>query len=110
MKYTYSSKVFFLKTFRTSPFLLAHLVVLFILLSVSQVYSQKFPYGFDQISVTTELINPTVMAFAPDGRIFVAEQSGRLRVIKNGVLLSTPFVSLKVNASGERGLIGITLD
>ncbi|QHT69190.1 T9SS type A sorting domain-containing protein [Rhodocytophaga rosea] len=110
MKYTYLSKVFSLKTFRTSPFLLALIGVLFILFSVSQVYSQKFPAGFSQVSITTELANPTVMAFAPDGRIFVAEQSGRLRIIKNGILLDTPFVTLKVNASGERGLIGITLD
>ena len=50
------------------------------------------------------------MAFAPDGRIFVAEQAGKLRVIKNNALLPTAFVQLSVNASGERGLIGIALD
>lgn len=50
------------------------------------------------------------MAFAPDGRIFVAQQTGALRVIKNGTLLATPFVSLTVNSSGERGLIGVALD
>ena len=36
----------------------------------------------------------TSMAVAPDGRIFVAEQAGRLRVIKNGRLLATPFVTV----------------
>ena len=50
------------------------------------------------------------MAFAPDGRIFVAEQAGKLRVIKNNTLLPTAFVQLSVNSSGERGLIGIALD
>ncbi len=50
------------------------------------------------------------MAFAPDGRIFVAQQGGTLRVIKNNVLITTPFISLAVNSSGERGLIGIALD
>ncbi|MBL7877839.1 MAG: PQQ-dependent sugar dehydrogenase, partial [Cyclobacteriaceae bacterium] len=50
------------------------------------------------------------MAFAADGRIFVAQQTGALRVIKNGTLLATPFVSLTVNSSGERGLIGVALD
>jgi glucose/arabinose dehydrogenase len=50
------------------------------------------------------------MQFAPDGRLFVAEQGGRLRVVKNGVLLPTPFVMLSVNASGERGLLGIAFD
>ena len=50
------------------------------------------------------------MEFAPDGRLFVREQGGRLRVIKNGALLPTPFVTLTVNSSGERGLLGVTFD
>ena len=50
------------------------------------------------------------MAFAPDGRLFVCQQGGQLRVIKNGLLLSTPFVSLTVDSSGERGLLGIAFD
>jgi hypothetical protein len=36
----------------------------------------------------------TTMALAPDGRVFVAEQAGRLRVIKNSALLSTPFLTV----------------
>jgi glucose/arabinose dehydrogenase len=51
----------------------------------------------------------TAMAQAPDGRLFVAEQGGSVRIVKNGVLLATPFVQLVVDATGERGLIGITL-
>jgi glucose/arabinose dehydrogenase len=50
------------------------------------------------------------MAFAPDGRLFIAEQNGQLRVVHNGTLPSAPFVSLAVNASGERGLLGIAFD
>jgi glucose/arabinose dehydrogenase len=50
------------------------------------------------------------MAFSPDGRLFVCQQGGQLRVIKNGVLLATPFVSLTVDANGERGLLGVTFD
>ena len=50
------------------------------------------------------------MATAPDGRIFVTQQSGALRVIKNGALLTTPFITLTVDSDGERGLIGIALD
>src|SRR5258708_5082122 len=50
------------------------------------------------------------MAFAPDGRLFVCQQGGQLRVIKNGSLLSTPFVSLTVDSSGERGLLGVAFD
>lgn len=68
------------------------------------------PSGFSESLVSAGLSNPTAMALAPDGRIFVAEQSGTLRVIENGTLLPTPFVSLAVNSSGERGLLGIAFD
>ena len=74
------------------------------------VYAQVFPADFARVLVTNGLANPTAMAFAPDGRIFVAEQAGKLRVIKNNTLLPTAFVQLSVNSSGERGLIGIALD
>ena len=50
------------------------------------------------------------MAFAPDGRLFVCSQDGDLRVIKNGVLLPTPFVNLNVDSHGERGLLGVAFD
>ncbi len=73
-------------------------------------YAQVFPADFARVLVTNGLTNPTVMAFAPDGRIFVAEQGGKLRVIKNNVLLPDAFIQLSVNATGERGLIGIVLD
>jgi glucose/arabinose dehydrogenase len=68
------------------------------------------PAGFVETEVAMGLTNATAMAFAPDGRLFVCLQNGTLRVIKNGILLPTPFVSLSVNASGERGLLGVTFD
>ncbi len=80
------------------------------LLGSDEVYAQVFPADFARVLVTNGLANPTAMAFAPDGRIFVAEQAGKLRVVKNNALLPTAFVQLSVNSSGERGLIGIALD
>ncbi len=56
------------------------------------------------------LTSGTAMAFAPDGRLFVAQQTGAVRVIKNGALLATPFLSLTVNSADERGLLGIAFD
>ena len=50
------------------------------------------------------------MQFAPDGRLFVTQQSGALRVIKNGALLPTPFLTLTVDSTGERGLLGVAFD
>lgn len=69
------------------------------------------PSGFVESQVGGSLSgSPTAMAFAPDGRLFVCLQNGQLRVIKNGTLLAAPFVSLSVNSSGERGLLGIAFD
>jgi glucose/arabinose dehydrogenase len=68
------------------------------------------PSGFTDSPVASGLTNPTAMALAPDGRIFVCEQGGTLRVIKNGVLLATPFLTVTVDSSGERGLLGVAFD
>jgi len=68
------------------------------------------PSGFAETRVATGISNPTAMAIAPDGRIFVSQQTGALRVIKNGALLTQPFLTASVNSSGERGLLGVTFD
>jgi glucose/arabinose dehydrogenase len=68
------------------------------------------PAGFHRATVVSGLHSPTAMAFAPDGRIFVAEQGGTLRVVQRNTLLARPFVSLSVDSNGERGLIGVALD
>src|SRR5258707_413121 len=68
------------------------------------------PTGFAETQLATGLLAPTAMAFAPDGRLFIAQQSGQLRVFKNGALFPTPFVSLKVDSAGERGLLGVAVD
>ncbi len=53
---------------------------------------------------------PWEMAFAPDGRIFVTERPGRIRVIQNGQLQAEPWMTLDVAAVGEGGLLGLALD
>ena len=68
--------------------------------------AQTFP-GFADEPFAAGLTRPTAMAFAPDGRLFVTEQDGSVRVVKGGVLGSTPFLTLKVDSRGERGLLGI---
>ena len=44
-----------------------------------------------------------------DGRIFVVEQPGRIRVVRNGVLQATPFLDLtsRVLSGNERGLLSV---
>ena len=39
------------------------------------------PSGFTDETFISGLSNPTAMAFAPDGRLFVSQQGGQLRVI-----------------------------
>ncbi len=68
------------------------------------------PTGFTETMIANGLSSPTAMDFAPDGRLFVCLQGGQLRVIKNGSLLATPFVTLTVDSAGERGLLGVTFD
>lgn len=44
-----------------------------------------------------------------DGRIFVVEQTGRIRVIRDGVLQTTPFLDIaaRIGGGGERGLLSV---
>ncbi len=43
------------------------------------------------------------------GRLFVVEQKGRIRIVKNGVLQSQPFLDItnRVSCCGERGLLSV---
>ncbi|HSB56383.1 MAG TPA: PQQ-dependent sugar dehydrogenase [Nitrosopumilaceae archaeon] len=66
--------------------------------------------SFSDSTFVSGLNTPTAMDFSPDGRLFVSEKGGNLKIIKNGVLLATPFLSVSVNSSGERGLLGIAFD
>src|SRR5688572_3512146 len=55
------------------------------------------PSSFTDQVIASGLSSPTSMAFAPDGRLFVTQQGGQLRVIKNGALLTTPFLTVPVD-------------
>jgi glucose/arabinose dehydrogenase len=80
------------------------------LLCVSPARAATLPSNFTETLFASGITRPTAMEFAPDGRLFIAQQGGQLRVVQNGSLLPTPFVSLTVNSSGERGLLGIAFD
>jgi glucose/arabinose dehydrogenase/plastocyanin/phosphatidylethanolamine-binding protein (PEBP) family uncharacterized protein len=67
------------------------------------------PSGFNETTFSG-ITNPTALAIAPDGRVFVSQQCGAIRVIKNGAVLSTPFASISVSCSDERGLHSIAFD
>jgi glucose/arabinose dehydrogenase len=71
--------------------------------------SATLPPGFAESTIAGVLV-PTTMAFAPDGRLFVASQTGEVRIIKDGALLDTPFLRVDVDRQGERGLVGLAFD
>ncbi len=66
------------------------------------------PAGFSETPFVSALDKPTCMEFAPDGRLFVCEKEGDLRVIQpNGMLEPEPFLHVDVEYTGERGLVGL---
>jgi glucose/arabinose dehydrogenase len=87
-----------------------YLILLLFSLSVNPVQAQSYPAGFSQTLVAEGITGPTVVTPTPDGRLFVCQQNGTMRVVKNGTLLPTPFLTVTVDPSGERGLIGLTVD
>jgi glucose/arabinose dehydrogenase len=68
------------------------------------------PPGFTETTIASGLANPTAMAVAPDGRIFICQQGGQLRVVKDDVLLPAPLLTVTVSSAGERGLLGVAVD
>jgi glucose/arabinose dehydrogenase len=82
---------------------------IFLVVVLSNIHAATLPAGFTETQISG-LAFATAMEIAPDGRIFVCEQTGSLRVIKNGVLLPTPFITLSVDPTQERGLLGVAFD
>jgi len=66
-------------------------------------------------ALTTQLIargfaSPLdLQAPAGDGRLFVVEQGGRIRIFRSGAILGTPFLDIsgRISSGGERGLLGL---
>lgn len=71
--------------------------------------SGPVPYTIEVFA--TNLVIPWELVFLPDGRIFVTERPGRVRVIENGELRPEPVAVISdVAHSGEGGLLGMALD
>ena len=69
------------------------------------------PAGFSDAAFGAAISNGTAMEFAPDGRLFVAQETGQLRIITTaGNLLAAPAITVTTDPTGERGLLGIAFD
>lgn len=68
------------------------------------------PPGFVKTQLAHGLKDPTVLAFAPNGDIYLGEQSGAIVVYRNGAVLPAPLGTLNAFNQGETGLLGLALD
>jgi glucose/arabinose dehydrogenase len=72
----------------------------------------SLPPGFQEEIVFSGLTEPTAVRFSPDGRVFVAEKSGLIKVFDN-LTDTTPtvFVDLRTQVHNfwDRGLLGLAL-
>ena len=64
--------------------------------------------------IASGLSSPLYLTAPPadQSRLFVVEQTGTIRIIKDGALLATPFldVSGEITSGGEQGLLGMAFD
>lgn len=88
--------------------------------SAGEAMATDFHFGFstgtaqfNQTTVFSGLEQPTAMTFSPDGRVFVAEKSGLIKVF-DSLSDTTPdiFADLRTQVYNywDRGLLGLTLD
>jgi glucose/arabinose dehydrogenase len=90
--------------------LLAAILVLLVAVSAKAV--STLPSGFQEEVVFSGLTNPTAVEFSEDGRIFVAEKSGLIKVYDDlSDTTPTTFADLRTNVYNfwDRGLLGLAL-
>ena len=76
--------------------------------------NEPLPQHFDVQVVARNLESVWSMAFTPDGRMFVTERPGRIRVIARDRLIAEPWATIPVQESAaaniESGLMGLAID
>lgn len=76
-------------------------------------FAATLPQGFQQTTVFSGLDKPTDIQFATDGRIFIAEKGGKIKIF-DSLTDTTPtiFADLETNVHNfwDRGLLGLALD
>jgi len=80
-------------------------------LAVACACAATLPPGFRIEPVARGLDNPSGLAPAPDGRIFVLERlTGDILIFENGRVLDQPLLNLNVAQGAQEGLLGIAVD
>ena len=78
-------------------------ITLLFILFLSPTNSHTLPAGFASVQIADGL-DPVDMAITPDGRVFLTEKSGRIRVIENGQMLLDPLVEVAVDNCQGHGV------
>ena len=87
--------------------------LLFGAVTAERAAAATLPPGFQESVVFTGLTNPTAVRFSPDGRVFVAEKSGIIKVfdsLTDTTPSCTPTCARRCTAYNDRGLLGLALD
>lgn len=80
--------------------------------SNNQLQAAPGPVNVSAQQLYSGLIQPTAMEFSPDGRnLYITEQRGIVRVARDGVLQTTPFLDFRdrVNGTRDRGLLDVAV-
>lgn len=62
------------------------------------------------VSLGAGLDDPSDLAIAPDGRIFISERSGRIQVFRDGMVRPASAPSAAVDVGDRRGVLALALD
>jgi glucose/arabinose dehydrogenase len=84
-----------------------------LLLWLGPAHAAALPTGFQESTAISGLTEPTDVAFAPDGRVFVSEKSGLIKEFDNLSDTSPTTVAdlrTEVYNWADRGLLGMALD
>ena len=80
---------------------------------LSSAGASTLPTGFRDSVALSGLVNPTVLQFAPDGRIFVGQKNGRIKVFDEPDATPpddrSPTCRTEVDDYWDRGLLGLAL-
>src|SRR3989344_3452396 len=91
--------------------ILLNIFFIFLSLNLAQAVSAAPPENFQTTQIIgSGLSGPTGFDIAPDGRIFILQRTGEVKIYKSGQLLTTNFTTLPSISTGDRGLIGIEFD
>ena len=89
------------------------ITALLLLAGTGAAQAATLPSFFEERTLASRLTVPVDVAWAPDGRMFIAEKAGRVRVVSaNGTLQAAPLIDISghVNNSWDHGLLGIAVD